>query len=383
VLADYHQRRGERTGIVTPYRPQADATLEALRDHEAGTGAITEVGTAHRFQGREFEVVVFDLVEDDDRRRWMAEASRNGTNYERDGVRLFTVAVTRAKTRLYLIGSRRKISAAPFGTPLGHVAAMLRSGQVRAVQATKLITPTATATAEPAELGPFGSELAEILAAHVQVADIHDERSFYEVFSEYLNQARSLIWIWAPWTTPRRVTSLLPVLTDAVGRGVRVTLFVRDPGDSLQRKPQYQQYLAKLRAVLNTVVEINVMHQKIVVIDERTVMLGSLNVLSQSRTREVMLIMHGAHFARRLLEDERAEDFASPPRCGACKGTKIDLRRSRAGEWFWRCYEQGCPSRSSGGRNTWTQPVISRRQTSSTFRPSRSSAPRRPPPGTT
>jgi superfamily I DNA and/or RNA helicase len=128
VLADYHQRRGENTGIITPYRPQADATLEALRDHEAVTGAVTEVGTAHRFQGREFPVVIFDLVEDEYRRRWMAEASRNAVrSYLRDGVRLFTVAVTRAQTRLYLIGSRKKINAAPRGTPLAQVAAMLRT----------------------------------------------------------------------------------------------------------------------------------------------------------------------------------------------------------------------------------------------------------------
>jgi hypothetical protein len=70
------------------------------------------------------------------------------------------------------------------------------------------------------------------------------------------------------------------------------------------------------------------MHQKIVIIDEKTVLLGSLNVLSQSRTREVMLVMHGAYFARKLLEDERAADFSAPPRCAACRGTKIDLRRS-------------------------------------------------------
>ena len=37
VLANYHQRRSEQTGIIMPYRPQADATLEALRDHEAAT----------------------------------------------------------------------------------------------------------------------------------------------------------------------------------------------------------------------------------------------------------------------------------------------------------------------------------------------------------
>nr|WP_282108210.1 hypothetical protein [Streptomyces liliiviolaceus] len=37
----------------------------------------------------------------------------------------------------------------------------------------------------------------------------------------------------------------------------------------------------------------HVMHQKIAVIDERTVMLGSLNALSQSNTREVILTMRG------------------------------------------------------------------------------------------
>ncbi|WP_407700020.1 phospholipase D-like domain-containing protein [Streptomyces liliiviolaceus] len=48
-----------------------------------------------------------------------------------------------------------------------------------------------------------------------------------------------------------------------------------------------------LRAIDQTVVSIHVMHQKIAVIDERTVMLGSLNALSQSNTREVILTMRG------------------------------------------------------------------------------------------
>jgi phosphatidylserine/phosphatidylglycerophosphate/cardiolipin synthase-like enzyme len=191
----------------------------------------------------------------------------------------------------------------------------------------------------------------------VRVADIQDERGFYETFSGHLNQAIHSIWIWAPWTTPRRVKSLLPVLADAVDRGVRVRLFVRDPGDSLQGRPDYQRYLAELRLVLDTVVEVNVMHQKIVVIDEKTVLLGSLNVLSQSWTREVMLVMQGAHFARKLLERERAEDFAAAPTCVACRGTKIDLRRGRrTGEWYWRCYNRECPSRS-GNRRSWTRPA--------------------------
>ena len=83
VLADYHKSRGERTGIVTPYRAQVEATLEALRDQEAASTDATEVGTVHRFQGREFPIVVFDLVEDSAGTRWMAQASSRGGKFGR------------------------------------------------------------------------------------------------------------------------------------------------------------------------------------------------------------------------------------------------------------------------------------------------------------
>jgi hypothetical protein len=357
VLADYHHARGERTGIVAPYNPQVNATLEALRDREPASTEATEVGTVHRFQGREFPVLVFDLVEDEYDTRWMALASSRDGKWRRDGLRLFTVAVTRAKTRLYLIGSRKQIYAAPTGTPLAQIAQMLRARQVRTVPATRLITPTSVTAADFPAVGPFTSELAEVLAQHVLVANIHDERSFYEVFADHLNSAQRSIWIWAAWTA-KRVRSLIPALADAAARGVRITLFVRDSRDSLQGNPQFQHFLAELRAVVTTVVEINVMHQKIVVIDEETVLLGSLNTLSQSWTREVMLTMHGTRFAQKLLEHEHAMDFATPPRCGACKGAAIDLRRSRSGEWYWRCYASACPSKSAKGGKAWTQPAL-------------------------
>jgi len=133
------------------------------------------------------------------------------------------------------------------------------------------------------------------------------------------------------------------VLADAADRGVRITLFVRDPRDTLQGRKQSQQFLADLRAVLTTVVEINVMHQEIVVIDDHAVLLGSLNTLSQSWTREVMLVMKGSHFARKILEHEHATDFSSPPPCRICESTQIELRRRRSGEWFWQCRSLACP----------------------------------------
>jgi AAA domain len=110
---------GQITGVVTPYTVQADATLEALRDVEPGGRPLAEVGTAHRFQGREFPVVVFDTVEPQhDGGLWIGQASRQpgSTAWQQSGVRLFNVATTRVKHRLYVIVSRERVWTAKPGT---------------------------------------------------------------------------------------------------------------------------------------------------------------------------------------------------------------------------------------------------------------------------
>ncbi|MFY1668540.1 AAA domain-containing protein [Plantactinospora sp. WMMB334] len=336
ALADYHRSRGETIGVITPYNLQAEATLEAFRDREETGSQFTEVGTAHRFQGREFDVVVLDLVEDDAQPRWIAQASASRGGYAREGLKLFNVAVTRTKNRLYLIGSRRRLEHAPPDTALARVAPLL-GNKIRTVPAERLITAPSVPEPDRPVLGEFGTELAETLAQHVRVAEIQDEKRFYETFVDHLGTARHSIWMWATWTA-NRTKSVAPVLAEAVARGVKVVVFVRDARDYTQGTDNSQQNLTTLRAAGPTIVEMYKMHQKIVVIDERLVLLGSLNVLSQYESREVMLVMEGGHFARKLLEHERAAQFSQPPPlCGACGSTMIALHRTAKG-WRWRCY---------------------------------------------
>jgi flagellar biosynthesis chaperone FliJ len=72
VLAQHHRNEGATAGVIAPYGLQVEATLEALRDAEGTTQLLgADVGTAHRFQGREFDVVIFDLVEDDRGDGWV------------------------------------------------------------------------------------------------------------------------------------------------------------------------------------------------------------------------------------------------------------------------------------------------------------------------
>jgi hypothetical protein len=360
ALVELHAENSETVGVVTPYRHQAEATLEALRDVEPDGRPLAEVGTAHRFQGREFPVVVLDTVESAyGPPLWIGKASQlPGSNrWKQGGVRLFNVATTRAQHRLYVIASRQRVSTARPGTALGHLDTLLSERLVRSIQATRLITPPEW---EPPNLGPEGTRLAEVLARHVTITDIHDERSFYEQFADQISEARHSIWLWSAWVASR-VRTLLPLLEAAVKRGVRVTVFVRDPSDTLQQKKHFTEALAALRAVVPDVVEVNVTHEKVIVIDDRTVMMGSLNALSQHRSREVMITMRGHHWARKLLSHLHAEEFSKPPRCGACNGQQVDLRReSSGGAWYWRCHNRACPESGKGKYRAWTREVIFR-----------------------
>ncbi|MGW7682951.1 AAA domain-containing protein [Kribbella sp. NPDC054772] len=350
ALIELHEENGEATGVVTPYRDQASATLEALRDVERTGGPLAEVGTAHRFQGREFPIVIFDLVEGSaGRALWMAQAGRgSGTNgWQQNGLRLFNVAITRVQTRLYLLGSRERITAAAPGTAF----AQLKDRINRTVPGTALITPRTIADPDP--LGPFGSRLREVLGRHVEITDIDDEREFFETFINAIRTARASLWIWAPWVA-NRVRQLVPHLTEAAARGVRIVVFIRDPSDATQRAAV--ELVAELRAAVHSAILVNMMHQKIIVVDEETVMIGSLNALSQSWTREIMVTVRGAHFARKILEHEHAEVFANPPTCPKCGKADVDLRRRRNDVWYWRCFNRACPAGT--GRQAWNQDIV-------------------------
>ncbi len=87
-------------GYVTPYSPQATAMKTAFK----AAGLNVESGTSHQFQGREFDTVIFDLMQDD-KPRWVAAANLRGPKRAVSAAKLLNVAMTRAKEKLYLIGN--------------------------------------------------------------------------------------------------------------------------------------------------------------------------------------------------------------------------------------------------------------------------------------
>ncbi len=88
-----------RIGLVTPYRKQAELLQYLIQD--AGLKDLVRAGTVHRFQGLEFEVVIFDTVES---RPCSPIEYTNGV-WGSKAMRLVNVAVTRPKHKLIIVAN--------------------------------------------------------------------------------------------------------------------------------------------------------------------------------------------------------------------------------------------------------------------------------------
>ena len=109
-------------GVVTPFRLQMDRVERVVRGQswwEQVKGRVT-VGTAHRFQGDERDIMIFSPVVSQGMREYLAEWVA-GTD------QLLNVAITRARGALHVVGDREACIRA--GGSLGELARACGNGQ--------------------------------------------------------------------------------------------------------------------------------------------------------------------------------------------------------------------------------------------------------------
>ncbi len=95
-----------RIGIATPYRRQANELLKQIKSNNLVD--FVRAGTVHKFQGLEFEVVIFDTVES--RGADPSEHFSRG-GIESEAMRLVNVAVTRPQHKLIIVANLQWLRA--------------------------------------------------------------------------------------------------------------------------------------------------------------------------------------------------------------------------------------------------------------------------------
>lgn len=130
-----------------------------------------------------------------------------------------------------------------------------------------------------------------------------DETTFYKAFEKDLRKACKLVVIESPFMTERRAYQLSRIFKKLTGRGVSVRVYTRNPYHHPPRlRDQSFRAIAILKASGAKVYGCDDMrHRKVAIFDKRILWEGSLNILSQSKSRETMRRIESAQLARQML----------------------------------------------------------------------------------
>ena len=120
-------------------------------------------------------------------------------------------------------------------------------------------------------------------------SQLFNEETFYPTFEKDLRSCGSELIIESPFITRRRYQSLIPTLQKLKARRVRIIINTKDPHElDESRREEAYKLIASLQYKGIQVIYTHGHHRKLAIIDRSILYEGSLNILSQNRSCEVM-----------------------------------------------------------------------------------------------
>lgn len=133
-------------------------------------------------------------------------------------------------------------------------------------------------------------------------SQLYNEQTFYPALERDLACCRNEAVIESPFLTTRRIQMLLPTLRKMVTRGVRVTINTKHPEE--HEDYMYAGVETSIALLQNIGVEILFTgghHRKLAIFDRTVLWEGSLNILSQNDSCEVMRRVESEDCAKQML----------------------------------------------------------------------------------
>jgi len=132
-----------------------------------------------------------------------------------------------------------------------------------------------------------------------KLSSLFDEKSFYPAFTVDLENSKREVIIESPFITTERMTTLWPVFLGLIDRKVKVYIMTRSPVEhTLIYAQQSEIEIQKMEAVgIQVLLCVGNHHRKLAIIDRNIAWEGSLNILSQTKSREIMRRLEGDGFA--------------------------------------------------------------------------------------
>lgn len=323
--------------IVVPYRPHADHIKKLIefgytsRGFKEDLGHI-QVGTIHSFQGRDADIVIFDLVIDQP--HWKANLFMPEEEMNENLKKMFNVAITRARFKMYIVGNFEYCRKKAKNNALSQLLDKLIDVKKLVVEDAKLLFPDLVYAPK------HESELEFTNAPQI----ICREDSFEEYFLTDIKLFTQRLIIYSPFITSNRLGTLLPYFVDAIKVGKQIIVVTKALSD--RNKSEVNHYIkleGQLKSIGVSVIHKQGMHEKLIFVDSKAIWNGSLNALSFSgNTGE---LMHRFMNEKVTTEYEKLFDIKyiidavnkkEEQICPIC-GEELQVRESGDGGIYWSC----------------------------------------------
>lgn len=325
-------------GIVTPYRAQINLIEKLIEEDKEISKQNVYVNTVHKFQGGEKEIIIFDIV---DCHPLNPGKLIDDKAPEGEDERLINVAFTRARGKLIVIADINYIRENHSYTSLLrrmmiHIESRSKEGFIDA--ATKL---------DFYNCNDLKSALKIIHTQDFKIdpkdISIYTQRNFYSAFFADILNAKKEIVIFSPFISEKQIDNFIHIFKLLKIKGIKIIIFTR-PAVNQGGMPREDvenliESIQKEDILVNT--KRYNMHEKVSIIDNTVVWMGSLNILSHRDTSEIMYRLEGRRIADELLRNfyvDRAVSYSEKEKkldipCSKC-GAKMFIKHSRYGPFL-------------------------------------------------
>jgi len=142
------------------------------------------------------------------------------------------------------------------------------------------------------------TSVAELLSS-----ELYDETTFYKNFISDLEKCHSEVIIESPYITTNRMKILFPVFAKLVTKGIKIYIVTRNPIEhsdttGLQTELEIQRLE---NAGIQVLLCDGNHHRKLAILDRDVLWEGSLNILSQTKSREIIRRIHSKELSLEML----------------------------------------------------------------------------------
>ena len=135
----------------------------------------------------------------------------------------------------------------------------------------------------------FGSKVQNTPPSDLAVSILYDERTFYNRFRQDLSEAKREVIIESPFITASRLDTFKLLFEKLVKKGVEIIIITKDPQElDLLLSEQSEAGIRYFESLGAQVLLCEGHHRKLAMVDRNILWEGSLNILSQTHSREFM-----------------------------------------------------------------------------------------------